>query len=433
MTSSTRIRATLLTLLIPIVAAVVPLRRAGAQGSSPEAAPTRPDSPTLPAVQADTPWMIPAWQVSTNVRPLTLEEVRAELDRWRDALKGAAAAVGDAELARKPAAEIQELKDRRAEVALRFDAIVASFRAKGGPDDEADRFEKYRAAVVAEGFPSGDVSEIGAVAMAWLLSPTGGLLWAKNLIFFVLTLIAFKILASVAGRITAKAVSRMKKSSELLRDFFVNTVRKTVSIVGLVIALSMLGINVGPFVAAIGAVGFVVGFALQGTLSNFAAGVMILLYRPYDIGNFVTAAGVSGTVSSMNLVSTTLTTPDNQTVVVPNGSIWGDVITNTTGSETRRVDLKFGVGYGDDLSQAQAILERVVKNHELTLDEPAPVIRVHELGDSSVNFIVRPWVKTKQYWDVYWDITRRVKEEFDREGISIPFPQRDVHLHPVPE
>ena len=131
----------------------------------------------------------------------------------------------------------------------------------------------------------------------------------------------------------------------------------------------------------------------------------------------------------MSLVSTTLRLPDNQIVVIPNNSIWGGVITNVTGSETRRVDLMFGVGYGDDLAKAQKILEDVVSSHPNVLADPAPVVKVHELADSSVNFVVRPWTKTSDYWGVYWDLTRSVKERFDAEGVSIPFPQRDVHLH----
>jgi small conductance mechanosensitive channel len=211
----------------------------------------------------------------------------------------------------------------------------------------------------------------------------------------------------------------------------VNVVRKATFLVGLVVALSMLEVNIGPFLAAIGAAGFIIGFALQGTLSNFAAGIMILLYRPYDIGDFVNVAGVSGTVSAMTLVSTTLKLPDNQTVVIPNNSIWGDIITNVTGSETRRVDMVFGIGYDDDIAKAQGILEKIVKDHPLVLGSPEAVVRVNELADSSVNFVCRPWAKTSDYWTVYWDITRQVKEQFDQNSISIPFPQRDVHVHQI--
>jgi small conductance mechanosensitive channel len=175
----------------------------------------------------------------------------------------------------------------------------------------------------------------------------------------------------------------------------------------------------------------VVGLALQGTLGNFAAGVMILMYRPYDIGDVVSVSGVTGKVDAMSLVATTLTTPDNQMVVVPNGSIWGGIITNITGTARRRVDLVFGIGYEDDMAKAEAILAEIVEAHEKVLKDPAPVIKVAELADSSVNFICRPWCKTADYWDVYWDLTRQVKEKFDEASISIPYPQTDVHVHTV--
>ena len=179
----------------------------------------------------------------------------------------------------------------------------------------------------------------------------------------------------------------------------------------------------------VGILVFALGFALKDTIANLLSGIMILLYRPYDIGNFVNVAGVSGTVSAMTLVSTTLTLPDNQTVVIPNNSIWGGIITNVTVSPTRRVDLVFGIGYGDDIDKASSVLERVVREHPMVLKDPEPVIKVHELADSSVNFVVRPWAETENYWQVYWDLTRQVKQAFDAEGITIPFPQRDVHVY----
>ena len=228
-----------------------------------------------------------------------------------------------------------------------------------------------------------------------------------------------------------RGLTRVKKTPELLRGFLVNTVRKVTMFVGFVLALSFLEVDIGPFLAAMGAAGFIIGFALQGTLSNFASGVMILLYQPFDLGDAVTVAGVTGSVESMTLVSTTVKTFDNQVLIVPNSKIWGEVITNITGSETRRVDLVFGIGYGDDIGKAEGVLNEILSKHELVLAEPEPLVKLAELADSSVNFNVRPWVKTSDYWTVFWDVTRQVKERFDAEGISIPFPQRDVHVHQV--
>jgi small conductance mechanosensitive channel len=181
--------------------------------------------------------------------------------------------------------------------------------------------------------------------------------------------------------------------------------------------------------AGLGIAGFIVGFALQDTLGNFASGAMILIYRPFDVDDYVEITGASGLVKRMNLVSTTITTFDNQTLVVPNSKIWGDVIKNVTQQKVRRVDLEFGIGYEDDIPKAERILAEAAAEHELVLDSPETNVRVHSLGDSSVNLILRPWVKTEDYWTVYWDLTREVKLRFDREGVTIPFPQRDVHLY----
>jgi small conductance mechanosensitive channel len=194
------------------------------------------------------------------------------------------------------------------------------------------------------------------------------------------------------------------------------------------IALSQLGIQLGPLLAGLGVAGFIIGFALQDTLSNFASGMMILIYRPFDVGDLIEAGGVTGKVSEMSLVSTTVLTVDNQKLVVPNNKIWGDVIRNVTSQQMRRIDMTFGIGYSDDIAHAERVLTEIVQDESRVLADPEPVIRLHSLGESSVDFVVRPWVRTADYWEVYWDITRKVKERFDAEGISIPFPQRDVHL-----
>jgi len=321
---------------------------------------------------------------------------------------------------------LNKLYEERTGLVDRINIVIGALSDKGG---DVAEYKKYVDA--NSGSMAPDVTDPNAAWVAitgWLQSKEGGIRWGKNIGLFLLTLLVFKILGSILGRITGRALAAFKKTSDLLRDFFVNSVRKVTFFVGIIVALSMLEVNIGPFLAAIGAAGFVIGFALQGTLSNFASGIMILLYRPYDIGDAVSVAGVAGKVDAMTLVSTTITSFDNQQIIVPNSSIWGDVITNITGRKRRRVDLVFGIGYEDDIAKAQKILEEIVKSHSLVLDDPAPVVKLHELADSSVNFVVRPWSKTSDYWDVYWDLTRMVKERFDAEGISIPYPQRDVHL-----
>ncbi len=252
-------------------------------------------------------------------------------------------------------------------------------------------------------------------------------------LLFVLVLAAFWGLSRFVRRVTAAAVEAPTlRFSRLLKRMIVSLSAGAVLAIGVLLALSQLGFQVGPMLAGLGIAGFILGFALQETLANFAAGIMILAYQPYDVGDLIDCAGgVFGTVSRMNLVSTTILTIDNQTRIVPNGKIWGDVITNLSAQRLRRVDLVFGISYTDDIDKTEEVLNAIVAEHQLVVGEPAPMVKLHELGDSSVNFVVRPWVRPDDYWDVYWDITREVKVRFDREGISIPFPQRDVHFYPT--
>ena len=247
---------------------------------------------------------------------------------------------------------------------------------------------------------------------------------------FVLILTAFRALSQLVKRVVSSALIRSgAEFSTLLKDVLISVSGASVMMLGILVALSQVGISLGPALAGLGVAGFIVGFALQDTLGNFAAGGMILFYRPYDVDDFVEVAGTIGLVKKMTLVSTTINTFDNQTLIIPNSKIWGDVIKNVTAQKTRRVDLEFGVSYSDDVEKTERVMREIVESHEKVLTEPAPNIRLHTLGDSSVNFVVRPWTKTPDYWEVYWDITREVKMRFDREGISIPFPQRDVHFY----
>ena len=248
-------------------------------------------------------------------------------------------------------------------------------------------------------------------------------------LFFIGIIFVFFKLSNVVKSLVRSAIDRSNTHlSMLLKRMLVSTAGNLVLMLGILIALSQIGISLGPLLAGLGVAGFVIGFAMQDVLSNFASGMMILVYRPFDVGDLVETGGVFGTVSHMSLVSTTILTLDNQTIVVPNNKIWGDVIKNLTFQRTRRVDLMFGISYTDDVEKAEEILHRIVDEEERIFDEPKPLIHLHELGESSVNFIVRPWVKTEDYWDVYWHLMRTVKLTFDAEGISIPFPQRDMNF-----
>jgi small conductance mechanosensitive channel len=261
----------------------------------------------------------------------------------------------------------------------------------------------------------------------WVVD-NGGSMFFSVLIFVVIVLVFYK-LAQIAQRLLNKAMASAHiQVSQLLHRMILSTTRSVIVVVGVLIALSQLGISLGPLLAGLGIAGFVIGFALQDSLSNFASGIMILIYKPFDVGDLVEIGGAFGTVSHMSLVNTTVLTIDNQTLVVPNNSIWKNVIKNVTAQETRRIDMTFGIGYSDDIPKAEHILKEIIETHESVLEDPEPMVRLHELGDSSVNFVVRPWVKTDDYWPVYWDITRAVKLAFDAQGVTIPFPQRDVHV-----
>jgi len=250
-----------------------------------------------------------------------------------------------------------------------------------------------------------------------------------KIVIFLLILLVFRILAKIARRLVKKSIATSTlQVSQLLERTVVSVTGTLVMIFGFLVALSQLGFEVAPLLAGLGVAGFIVGFALQDTLGNFASGVMILLYRPYDVGDLIETTGAFGKVSDMSLVATTILTLDHQTLVVPNSKIWGDVIKNVTAQKVRRVDMIFGISYSDDIPHAERVFKEILEAQEKVLDDPAAIVRLHNLGESSVDFVVRPWVKTDDYWDVYWYVTREVKMRFDAEKISIPFPQRDVHI-----
>jgi small conductance mechanosensitive channel len=243
------------------------------------------------------------------------------------------------------------------------------------------------------------------------------------------------LLIFVIGRWIAKAIISMmrkamtrKQLDEILINFLANIIYVFLVLSVVLIAVSYIGIAVTPLIAVLGGAALAVGLALQSSLSNFASGLMLVGFRPFSKGNFVEAGGVSGTVSSVGIFQTQLTTPDNRHVIVPNSEITSQPITNYSAFDTRRIDLMVGVAYDDDLKTAQAVMKKVIEDHEKVLGDPAPVVMMMELADSSVNFAVRPWVKTEDYWGVRSELLESLKAELEAAGCSIPYPQRDVHL-----
>jgi small conductance mechanosensitive channel len=247
----------------------------------------------------------------------------------------------------------------------------------------------------------------------------------------VIALLIFFIGKWIAGLIRKGVRRGMEKSKvdPVLIGFLSNIVFYLLMVAVIISAISQLGVQTTSFIAVLGAAGLAVGLALQGSLSNFASGVLIILFRPFKVGDFVEAGGVMGVVDEIGILTTNMHSVDNKGIIVPNSQIMSAHIVNYSANETRRCDMVFGISYSDDIDKAKAILTDIIEKDARCLKDPAPQIVVSELGDSSVNFAVRPWVKGSDYWGVFFDTHEAVKKRFDAEGVSIPFPQRDVHLY----
>lgn len=246
---------------------------------------------------------------------------------------------------------------------------------------------------------------------------------AAVLIFIIGRWVA-KVLRSVLERMMRKG-----KVEETLISFVAHLVYVLLLLIIIIAALNQLGIQTTSFIAIIGAAGLAIGLALQGSLANFAAGVLMIIFRPFKVGDYIEGGGTAGTVEEIQIFNTILKSPDNKIIIVPNAKITGENITNYSARDTRRMDLIFGVSYSDDLQKVKEVLKDILTSDDRILKDPAPTIGVLELADSSVNFAVRPWVQTADYWTIFFDMKEKIKMRFDAEGISIPFPQRDVHLY----
>ncbi|NQU26181.1 MAG: mechanosensitive ion channel [Candidatus Nealsonbacteria bacterium] len=261
-----------------------------------------------------------------------------------------------------------------------------------------------------------------------------------NRVLEVLAVYGLKVVAAVAvliiGRLVAKVVQRIVegimakgKQEQTLISFVSHLTYAAMMAFVVIAALGQLGIQTASFVAILGAAGLAIGLALQGSLANFAAGVLMIIFKPFKVGDFVEGGGVSGVVEEIQIFTTQLKTPDNKLVIVPNAHMTSDNIINYSAKGTRRIDLVASIGYGDDIDKARGVLQSIVAAENRILKEPEPKIAVSELGESSVDFVVRPWTTVADYWDVKFALTEAIKKQFDANGISIPFPQRDVHLY----
>jgi len=258
----------------------------------------------------------------------------------------------------------------------------------------------------------------------WELLPVYGLKFAAAVVVFIVG----RWIAKILTRLLRRLMERSKIDPTLVKFAGSVTYIALMTFV-IVAALAQIGIQTTSFIAVLGAAGLAIGLALQGSLSNFAAGFLMILFRPFKVGDFIEGAGTAGTVEEIQIFTTQVLTPDNKTVIIPNAKLTGDNIVNYTKRGTRRVDMVFGIGYGEDIDKARAIMADIIAKDERILKEPEPKIAVSELADSSVNFVVRPWSKASDYWNVYFDVTENIKKALDAAGINIPFPQRDVHIY----
>ena len=372
------------------------------------------------------------------VAPLTLDQLAAEAEEWQAFVQNAMSRIAslkvvainaDGEELERIHEQIIEVSNERNELVAQFLMIIESMETKGGDPEQIAMYRNYISGAIASELQATDLKTILSQALNWTTSRDGGvgfLISAASIIgsFFILIIVA-RFIRSLAAR----GIRRITHLSMLMQDFLLKVTFWLSFAIGLMIVLSVFGVNITPLFAVLGGASFIIAFAMQETLGNLAAGLMIMINKPFDVGDLVDTNGILGEVEAVSIVSTTVRTLDNQVVILPNSQVWGSIITNVTVSATRRVDMVFGIGYSDDIETASEVLHDLVAKHPLVLEEPEPMIRVHELADSSVNFICRPWTKTENYWAVYWDLTRQVKESFDSAGVSIPFPQRDVHLY----
>jgi len=250
--------------------------------------------------------------------------------------------------------------------------------------------------------------------------------WIVNIVIAIAIVVIGRIVVKWLVKVIRKLMVRADLDP-ILVNFAGSIANAVLMLFVLIAALDQVGVDTTSFIAIIGAAGLAVGLALQGSLQNFAAGVMMIVFRPFKLGDFIEAGGVVGVVEQISVFSTTLKTGDNREIIVPNGQIYAGAITNFSARDTRRIDMVFGIGYDDDMLKAKKIMEAILAKHELILDEPAPAVAIAELADSSVNFNVRPWVNSGDYWAVRSELLEQIKLSFDQEGISIPYPQIDIH------
>ncbi len=383
---------------------------------------------------------IPADDLEILLVPLTAEELSGVAGSWQGYVRSQLEDVAQINLQLRSAngeqeaslrSQLSSLSESGSDFLNNYRLVLEAWTLKGAKAEELEPHTDYIVALKAGALKTTDLQTLFQNAWTWLFSWDGGVGVLMAALGVLLAVWAMMFIARMVRRITERGLGKIPTISRMLKRFIATTVYWVVFVLGILVVLALFGVNVTPLFAVLGGLSFILGFALQETLGNLASGLMIMVLKPFDTGDYIQVGGSSGFVDEMSVVSTKIRTFDNQIIVVPNSKIWGDVITNVSASEERRVDLVFGIAYSDNAAQAIDVLKDLVAQHALCLKTPEPEVFVGELGDNSVNIFCRPWSKSDDYWTVYWDLTGQAKERFDEEGISIPFPQRDVHLIPV--
>ena len=387
------------------------------------------DAPTYPASLNS--MQMGQEEFELRLIPLTAEQLSALAADWQATVQSQTDAVIEATIVanQKPDGPAQQdldqivaLTETRGEGFDRFVAVLNNLEKKGGDEAEIATYRAYRNAIIVEENQRADWRTLLAQVWNWAQSPDGGLKVALNAAVIVATLFGLFVIARIVRAYARRLFKRVPDLSKLLQAFLAMTIYWITIAVGLMVVLSALGVDISPIFALVGGASFIIAFAMQETLGNLAAGLMIMINRPFDEGDYITAAGTSGTVNSVSVVSTTVTTPDNQIIVIPNSKVWGDVITNSTATDRRRVDLVFGIDYNDDQDKAIETILETARADERVLSDPEPWARVTNLGDSSVDLTTRVWCRAEDYWELKFALTKAVKLAFDKNGISIPYP-----------
>jgi small conductance mechanosensitive channel len=376
-------------------------------------------------------------ELEIRLVPMTRFELATLAARWQGIVKQKSKEIVAAQIAvaradgvgvEQERKRLARLAGERAGLVDRFLLVLDGLEAKGAAEEVISEYRAYVDGLVDKTIEVSDLKTILAAIGAWLTSAEGGVALATKALIALCSLYGLVLFARLVRRLVKRHLRKLPAISSLLQTFLAGLVYWVVLAAGLVVVLSLLGVKGTPLLALFGGASVIIGLALQDTLGNFVKGLMIMINRPFDEGDYVDIGGIVGTIRSVNIIATTITTFDNRVVVIPNQQVWEGVVTNLTAQETRRVDLVFSIGYHDDIQLAIRVLGEAVAEHPLTLEEPAPTIAVTALADSAIQILCGAWTRSDNYWSVYRGLLADVKARFDAAGITIPYPQRDVHV-----